>query len=82
MQFKSICYLRYFRAILTAESPLTISQKMDSMYRNFKNHLPTCVLVQLVLNNVINDMVGYMKFGVADHENDLSYDPEFEAGYT
>jgi hypothetical protein len=55
---------------------------MDSMYRNFKNHLPTCVLVQLVLNNVINDMVGYMKFGVADHENDLSYDPEFEAGYT
>jgi hypothetical protein len=33
-------------------------------------------------NNAINAMASYIKFGVADHENDPDYDPEFEAGYT
>jgi hypothetical protein len=31
---------------------------------------------------IIDDMISYMKYGGADGENDPAYDPEFDAGYT
>ena len=30
----------------------------------------------------IDEMVGYMKYGAAEDENDPEYDPDFDAGYT
>jgi hypothetical protein len=38
--------------------------------------------IKRLKHELIDDMISYMKFGSAEHENDPDYDPEFDAGYT
>ena len=52
--------------------------------RNFKKVMSQQINAELLAlkKTLIEGMVNFMKYGGAEDENDESYDPDFDAGYT